>query len=227
MAELTSVYITRVRRYLRELDNTTSFWTDTLLLQLFNENYRLRCTELVMAYEGWFTLVASRDLTANKESYGLPDGAQRLLKLELIRTDGSRVPLKRYERHETTNPDTNNVASGDSYYPTFRPLAHGFVLEPPPVTTVTNGIRIEYTGLPASLDTTDYIHPSFPALFETLLVLDTVCAALDAEGLHELGPVPSIKALRATWEENWLRFIDNRVVARQRIDPFFGPYGDY
>lgn len=227
MAELVSTYLTRVRRYVRELDTTTSFWTPSFLLQLFNENYRMRCTELVMAYEGWFTLVATRDIIANKESYGFPDGLQRLLKIEIIRSDGSRVPLKRWERHESVNPDNNNTGTGDAYYPTFRPLSNGFVLEPPPIETVTNGIRIEYTGLPASLDTNDTIHPSFPALFETLLVLDTVCAALDAEGLHELGPVPSIKTLRNNWEENWLKFIDNRVVLRQRVDPFLGPYSDY
>lgn len=228
MAETLSTYISRTRRYLKELDSSNSFWTDTFLIQLFNAAYRRRCAQLIMAYEGWFQLIATRDIEADKETYGFPDGLQRLIKLEIIRSDGIRVPLQRYERHGEINPDDGSTGSGDSYLPTYRPLSNGFVLEPPPIDTVSDGLRLEYVGLPTALSGSgDYIHSSFPAIYEELLVLDTVCLALDAEGLHELGPIPSIKSARMSWEQDFERFIENRMIARQRIVPFNPFYEDY
>lgn len=228
MSENLNTYLTRARRYVRELDTGNSFWTETFLTQLFNASYRRRCAQLIMAYEGFFHLVATRDIETGKESYGFPDGLQRLIKLEIVRSDGTRVPLRRFERHETPNPDNSTTGGGDSYWPTFRPFSHGFVIEPPPIETVTNGLRLEYVGIPAFLSASgDTLHPSFPAIFEELLVLDTVCAALDAEGLHELGPIPSIKTMRAEYEGDFERFVESRVIARNRIEPFIGSYFDY
>ena len=228
MADNLQNFLLRTRRYVRELDTGTSFWTDLFLTQMFNASYRRRCAALIIAFEGWFSLVATRDLVEGQEAYGFPDGLSRLLKLEIVRTDGTRVPLRRYERHETANPANNTQSTGDGYLPTFRPFSNGFVLEPPPIETVTDALRMEYTGLPAFLSSAgDKLHPSFPELFDEMIVLDTVCSALDAEGLHELGPIPSIKALRDQWTEDFEQYIQSRVVARQRIEPTFGPYFDY
>lgn len=228
MADTLSQFRLRVRRYVRELDTSTSFWTETFLNQLFNAAYRRRCAQLTMSYEGWFTIVATRNIETGKEAYGFPDGLQRLLKLEIVRSDGTRIPLLRYERHETPNIANGSSGGGDTYFPNFRPFSNGFVLEPPPIDDQTAALRMEYTGLPAFLSGDfDKLHPSFPELLDELLVLDTVCAALDAEGLHELGPIPSIKTLRDQWDDDFTRFIDNRVVVRQRIEPFIGPYSDY
>lgn len=218
----------RIRRYVRELNTSTSFWTDTFLNQLFNASYRRRCSQLIMAHENFFLTVATRDLEEGKSTYGFPDGVQRLTKLELVRTDGRTVPLQRYERHETPNFNTGSQGSGDNYYPTFRPFANGFVLEPEPVETVSDGLRMEYAGLPVQLTAnTDKPHPSFPEILDELLVLDVVCAALDAEGLHEMGPTLSIYSTRDKWEEDFLFFIESRVIARSRIDPFKNHYSDY
>lgn len=228
MADNLQNFLLRTRRYVRELDTSTSFWSDLFLTQMFNANYRRRCAALIMAYEGFFTLVATRNIVQGQEAYGFPDGLSRLLKLEIVRTDGTRIPLRRYERHEATNPTNNTQATGDGYFPNFRPFSNGFVLEPTPIETVNDALRLEYTGLPAFLSAPgDQLHPSFPELFDEILVLDTVCSALDAEGLHELGPIPSIKSLKEQWTEDFEQYIQNRIVLRQRIDPTPGPYWDY
>lgn len=221
MGESLDTYVARARRYLREVDATTSFWNSAFFTQLFNSSYRRRCAQLIMAYEGWFVLSATRDLEADKATYGNPPDLQRLLKLELVRSDSSRVPLQRWERHDEVNPAPGSALGGDDYFPNFRPLSDGFTLEPTPVETVTNGLRIEYNGLPAALSGgSDQIHSSFPAIFDELLVLDTVCAALQAEGLHELGPALSIFTLRKEYEWDFERFIESRTVHRDEIDPF-------
>lgn len=221
MADNLEQFQNRVRRYLRETNKNTSFWNQTFLEQLFNKSYLRRCGQLVMAYEGWFTNVATRDLVADKSRYGFPTGLQRLLKLELVRTDGSTIPLQRWERHDEVNPSSDNVTTGDQYLPNFRPLGNGFVLEPTPIETVDGGLRLEYTGLPATLSGDgDQLHPSFPEMYDELVVLDTVVTALYAEGLHEMGPSRAIARLREEWEFDWERFIDNRAVVRNKIDPF-------
>lgn len=213
------------RRYLKESNAATSFWTSDFFKQLFNAQYFRRCAQLIMAYEGWFTNVATRDLVAQKDRYAFPSGFQRLRKLELVRTDGRTVPIERFERHEQINP--NEGAESDQYRPNFRPLGNGFVLEPKTTATVTNGLRIEYEGLPAKLEAGgDVVHPSFPGLFEELLILDTVVAAFDAEGQQEAGLVRSIQRLRQEWEWDFDRFIDNRIVTKQQITPFVPHYHD-
>lgn len=218
---------TRVRRYLKEPSSTTSFWSNDFLDQLFNAQYRRRCAQLIMAYEGWFTNVATRDITADQDRYAFPDGFQRLRKLELVRSDGRTVPIQRFERHEEVNLSSANTTDGDQFNPTWRPLGNGFVLEPTPSTTVTNGLRMEYEGLPALLSSDgDTIHTSFPDLFEELLLLDTSVAAFDAEGMQETGLVRSLLRLRSEWEFDWERFIDSRVTARQRVSPFVPHYHD-
>ena len=221
MADTLSQFKVRIRRYLREVNADTSFWTDAFLVQMFNASYRRRCMQLIMAYEGWFTQIATRNLTADKAQYGLPDGALRVLKLELVRTDGSTVPLERHERHDERNPASSNAGTGDGYYCTFRPISNGFVLEPTPTETVTDGLRIEYSGLPTYLSgNSDQLHPSYPEIMDELLVLDTVVLAFQAEGVHETGPSAAIYRMRNEWETDFERFTESRIVLRDKIDPF-------
>ena len=216
---------TRARRYAKELDSTTSFWTDSFMTQIVNAVYRRRCAQLIMAYEGWFTNVATRDLEADKARYAFPSGFQRLRKLELVRTDGRTVPILRHERHDSINPAS--TATGDQYLPDWRPLGNGFVLEPTPQQDVTGGLRLEYEGLPVELTSDgDSIHESFPDIYDELLVLDAVIAMFDAESVQQSGRIQSIRSTRSDWEEDFERFIEYRVVQRQEIEPFNPHYPD-
>lgn len=216
---------TRCRRYLKETQASTSFWGESFLDQLINAAYRRRCSQLISAHEGWFVSVATRNLEADKDRYAFPDGFQRLQKLELVRSDGTTVPIERQNRHYDANPPESG--SDDLYFPFYRPISNGFVLEPTPNSDVAGGLRIEYAGLPVELnDAGDSLHPSFPEIFDELLVLDSVVAAFDAEGVHEVGAIRSILRLRSEFEFDWLRFIDNRTISTNKITPFPGPYID-
>ncbi len=216
---------TRARRYTKEINPTTSFWPDNFQNQLVNAAYRRRSSQLIMAYEGWFTNVATRDLEADKARYAFPVGFQRLRKLELVRTDERTVPILRKERHEWINPAT--AATGDQYLPDWRPLGNGFVLEPTPRLTVAGGLRMEYEGIPVELTADgDSIHESFPDIFDELLVLDTVVSMFDAESTQQAGMLRSLALRRAEWQEDFERFIEYRVVQRQEIEPFAPHYED-
>ena len=216
----------RIRRYLVELNKETSFWTDTFLNQLFNASYRRRSAQLIRAYEGWFVQTAYRDIEEDKSTYGFPDGVQRLQRVEILRSNGDLVPLERYERFAETNPGESS-AVGDQYYPTYRPFANGLILEPTPTEDITNGLRIEYAGLPTKLSgDSDVLHPSFPEIYDELLVLDTVIIAMAAEGIHEVGPVSAIIQLRNEYEMDFIAFTDQRTIARDFVDPFIPWYED-
>lgn len=226
MAQATRAQIDRrVRRYLKERNPDTSFWSRNFMGQLINGAYRRRSAQLIMAFEGWFVQVAMRDLTADKDRYAYPDNFERQQKLEVVRSDGRTVPIERFERHNSVNnPDSGTQ---DVYTPTYRLLGNGFVLEPTPSASVTNGLRLEYVGTPIELESDgDALHPSWPAIWTELLVLDAAIMAFDAEGQQESGLVRSLLRLRSEWEFDWERFIDSRSIARQRVDPFSPHYAD-
>lgn len=222
MPSTLSTFRTQIRRYLKETNADTSFWDANFVDQLFNAQYRKRCTQLIMAFEGWFVNVSVRDITADSARYAFPEGFLRLQKIELVRTDGTTVPIHRHERHDYANPaDSSGSSGGDSYLPKYRLQGNGFVLEPTPTETVTNGLQLEWVGIPALLSAGgDTCHPSFPEIFEELLVIDTVVSAFDAEGVQESGLVRSLLRQRAEMEEIFERYIETRAVARQEIQPF-------
>ena len=177
-------FIVRIRRYLREEDSTISQWTNDFLQQIFNTNYRLRCSDLIMAHEGFFVIVGTLDVVENQGRYAWPTGFVRLLKMELVRDDGRRVPIQREERHYNLLPTASS--GGDDYMPTYRPVGSGFVLEPEPLQAVTQGLQLEWNGVPEELTADDdTMHSDFPAMFDELVVLDTAITAMDQEGLQE------------------------------------------
>jgi hypothetical protein len=218
-------FITRIRRYLAEDDSNKSRWDNDFIKQIFNSQYRKRCTQLQMAHEGYFTIVATRDIIANQNRYAWPSQFMRLFKMELVREDGRRVPIQREERHFSVLSFPNS--GGDEWLPTYRPVGSGFMLEPASITDIANGLRLEYTGVPTELTANgDTLHSDFPSILDELLVLDTVVAAFDAEGMQEDGQVRTILRQRAEWQFEWDRYIDGRMVSRQKVIPFAVHYND-
>lgn len=220
-----SEYLTRVRQYLQEPDPTTSHWTDDFLKNLFNAAYRKRCADLALAHEGYFTIVSQTPLVANQAVYNWPQDFERLIKLEIVRSGGETVPLRRFERHAEAN--FTPIDGGDTYCPTFRPRGNGFVLEPAP-STAESTLQIEYIRTPPRLaNDSDTILDDFPGTYEELLVMDTAVMALDAEGSLETGAVRALLRQRAEWELNWTSYIESRMVKRQAVSPFIPSYWDY
>ncbi len=218
-------FIIRVRNYLNEDVAAKSRWTDPFLKQLFNTQYRKRCAELYMAHEGYFTVVATRDIVANQNRYAWPQSFSRLLKMEIVREDGRRVPVQRDERHYGVLQFPNS--GGEEWLPTYRPVGSGFMLEPASNQDILSGLRLEYTGIPEELTADgDSLHSDFPGILDEILVLDTVVVALDAEKMLELGTAAAIQRQRVEWQLYFERFIDGRMVSVNRIVPWVGAYND-
>jgi len=224
-----SSLLIRVRRYLQEPDSTKSFWTDNFIKQMLNANYRLRCADLSLAFEGFFVNVVQTDLTADQARYAWPPNFQRMAKMELVRTDGTRIPIQRFERHEGVLRNDGTAGGDIGYLPTFRPIGSGFELEPGPSETVADGIRLEYWGIPVELEAdSDVLHADFPSLFDEMLVLDTAISALHSETIMESqGLTRTLERERERWEDKWNSFIEGRIVGRQQVTPFTTGWFNY
>lgn len=220
-----SGYRARVRGWVHELDSTKSFWTNNFIDQQINVSYRRRCSQLVMAHEGYFTNIATRDIVADQATYANPAGFERLLKVEIVRSNGTTVPIERHERHYAANV---SAASGvDNYTGNYRQVAGGILLEPTPNLAITGGLRIEYYGLPTLMAADgDSMHADFPRSFDELIILDVTVALFDSEGLFENGLVKSVLRMRQEWEFDFERYIDSRQVSTNKIIPFAPHFPD-
>jgi hypothetical protein len=106
-------------------------------------------------------------------------------------------------------------------------MGNGFILEPAPIEGQSQGLRVEFEGLPAKLTQDgDSIHPSFPDQLDDILVLDTAIGALDVEGMQESGRMTSLLRMRQEWDDDWLRFIERRTINRPQVTPFIAHYND-
>ena len=218
-------FIVRIRRYVGEETADKSFWSDDLIKQVFNAHYRKRCGQLVMDFEGYFVVVATRDTVAEQERYAWPNGFERLQKMEIVRADGRTVPLERWERHY--NVKAAPALSGDAYSPNYRPIGSGFVLEPAPTEGVVGQLRIEFIGTPEELTADgDSLHSDFPSMYDEVLVLDTAVALFDVEQAQEDGRLRSLLRQRQEWEIQFERFISNRMISSSSITPFVTHYAD-
>ncbi|MCI0564030.1 MAG: hypothetical protein MN733_36605, partial [Nitrososphaera sp.] len=99
--------------------------------------------------------------------------------------------------------------------------------EPQPNESVTDGLRIEYAGLPSLMEADgDSMHADFPRSLDELVILDTVIACMDSENLLETGAVRTVQRQRSEWEMDFERFIDGRMVGVNKVRPFVPHYQD-
>lgn len=220
MGDTLANYRVRVRRYLHEVTPSESFFTEDLLNNLLNASYKRRCGQIIMAYEGCFVQTATRNVIGGQEIYAWPTNFERLLKLEFVDPSGVRTPIQRFERHdESINP----VGVGTF---TFRPTGSGFIIQPVPQDSVGQW-RMEFIQTPPSMTADgDTPHPDFPSILDEMIVLDAVVNCLDTESLMENGIVRSILRARTEYENDFDRWINSRMVMKQNISPFLGPYLD-
>jgi hypothetical protein len=86
---------------------------------------------------------------------------------------------------------------------------------------------MEYAVTPTELTADDdELHSDFPSMMDEILVLDTAVSLFDQEQVQEEGRARSILRLRAEWDLDWERFIDNRMISSNKVTPFNTHYRD-
>ena len=218
--------LAEIRTLLREDTSATSYWTDALLLNLFNQQTDFRVMQMAEAHEGWVTDSLVTNLVADQREYSLPEGAGRVKRVIRIfnpgTTNTTERPLERDERW--SEPTYNGIFDS---VPSYRMLGELLILEPTPQESVTNGLKIECEFAPARFTTgTDKLDLRFPDNTETLLVYDVAVAAYEVEAAQGNEPenLEDIRRARARYESVWMSYIEQRSFGRVFSTPH--DYGD-
>ena len=210
-----------IYRYLKE-EESASFWTREIIEGLFNIAFDLRTMQLHGMHEGFSTHVYQTDIVAGQSTYSLDCVVGRVKRV--ISVDSSLLtefPLVRNERIlqplSTQNVDT---------LPTYRIVGNQIKLEPAPARSITNGLRIEAEIAPDRIEDDNAELPSeYPVFLESLLVLDTVVAALgveDSQGIGDAQNMTAMQIMRAQYEQMLDMYLETRSGGQQFATRAYG-----
>ncbi len=207
-----------IRQILRETDSTTSFWTDAQLLIYANTMIDRRVMQLASLDENWVVDEYETNLVSGQRDYTLPEGTGRVIRVNLVYTQGGQTIEREIPRREqigeTVIHGTGNTDIA-TYYPTYRLQGPLLALEPWPEFALTGGLRIDLEVAPDRLvNDTDYLDRRFPDVFESLLTLDVAIFALAVE--HSQGDSPDnylnhLRGLQAEYEAIFLDYAQERT----------------
>jgi len=218
-----------IRRLLRETVAADSFWSDQLLLDLFNHCMDLRASQMMSFDEGWFTDRLETDIVANQREYTVPEGSDRIKRILISRTVGNTIqefPLYRDEMWFKPLHSTNSASAGGyGGLPTVRFQGELLYLEPPPTESITDGLIIEMEALPDRL-TVDgsKLDLKFPAITETLLEYDVWDAAMgveDAQGNVDASVRGRLQRFHQKYESAWLELVSDRFESPFTAQPWY------
>lgn len=209
-----------IRRLLRSTNEQASYWSNELLLVLFNLSLDKRVMQLAEADEGWVTDAYLTNIVAGQPEYTLPEGVghvKRVLIRKVSGTTTTETPLTRNERWG------DRLHSRQESGSTYRIVGELLLIEPPIHENLVNGLKIEIESAPARFVADDSKLPlRFPDVMEGLLTYDTAVAALAVEqsqGELEQAYVNHLLRERAEYEAAWKPFVENRSEGRVFTPP--------
>jgi hypothetical protein len=203
-----------IYRYLKE-EEGTSFWTRDILTDLFNAAFDMRTMQLHSMHEGFAVRQYETDIVAGQSLYSLDDYVGRVKRIIFVDpTTSMEIPLVRDERVTRPLP-TINIDT----LPTYRIVGNSIKLEPTPARNITDGLKIEVEVAPDRIDDDNEELPAeYPVFCESLLVLDTVVAALGIEEAQAVADkeVPNnIQILHSKFEQMFDMYLETRSGGQQ------------
>ena len=218
----------RIRRLLRETTGATSWWSDALLLDLYNDALDMRFMDLVSEDEGWAVEEYTANIVAGQREYTLPEGGMHVRRVALVNTSGG-ITIENLLEHDEKRFDSvshgSSVLGSSLYKPTYRLQGELLILEPEPTTSVTGGLKLEIeapnTKLTGDSSTIDH---RFPIVAETMCVYDAVMAAFaieNSQGVVDEKYVQNIGTVQAKWEFRWKQHIARRQTSPMTTRPFY------
>jgi hypothetical protein len=218
-----------IRRLIRETDETDPYWTNQLLLDLWNTAMDLRTMDLAEAHEGWVTDEIKTNLVSGQREYTIEEGVDRLKRIVIVRDTGAgshEQPLHRDEKWST--PVFHSTAgAGDGTNYSYRLQGELIIIEPIPRETITNGLHIEIESAPARFTgDADKIPLRWPGITESLLINDTALLAFRVESAQNQSSADKtqrnhIHATRAELQARWLELIQVRSFGRVFGQPHY------
>jgi hypothetical protein len=222
-----------IRRLLRETDETNPYWSNALLLDIFNDEMDKHTMNLALSTEGWVTDEYVTSIVANQREYTLPEGAGRVKRVSVVRSVGGadyEVVLNRNERWsgQIYHSTSTTFAVGDPP-PTFRLVGELVYIEATPREAITNGLRIDIESTVARLTgDASKLSTKFPSVLETLLKYETALGALRVEAAQGGKVDDDVKSgledMRDEFLPPWYAYIEERTTARVFTQPMY--FGD-
>jgi hypothetical protein len=223
-----SVLRAEVRNLLRETVTAESFWTDAELLVYVNQALDMRVMELAEQHEGWVTDAFTANIVANQVEYTLQEGIGRVKRVVMIVPVGDdtiEVPLRRAEHWDDAVYKPTVATTDSNVLPTYRLMGNLLMLEPPPTTAVTAGLRCEFELAPDRLTADDSkIAARFPNVMETLLIYDTWDIALgveDAQGNVDEQIKGRLSQFHRKYESMFHAYTAERSFGKSFVTPYY------
>lgn len=170
---------TKARRKINEL--VAKFWTDDELDDYINETYRKIWQLLIDDSNRKALKTDDLSLVENTREIALPTD---FVKVRLLEHKVGTVyyPCTYYERYDTSVGTDESPYSevGDQYAFAYSFLGDNLILEPTPMNSETDTLRMTYFYVPDYLDD-DTDEPNIPTIYQDLLVLGCVIQAKEKE----------------------------------------------
>lgn len=175
------------------------FFSSTDIKQAIGDSYRYYVMMLVNMGSGYFEVTTNLDIVANVETIDLSTLNPPFWKDCLLEkyVQNGRVPLEPYNRRYKFM-STIIVGSGNTYIPTYKFRGLNLVLEPPPGTSETAGLKLDYVSLPTFPDSSSAdsftFDQQFADIYEVNVVLRAVIKMLESK--DAMGGVSDIATFR-------------------------------
>ena len=196
----TDVILTDARSLLDE--TTATFWTQAQLLRWVNYTQMRLFRRIVQAYEDYFMVTATQNLTSGTDNYNQPSQFWKMRRMELQDTDGTNrsvilpVPLNEIDRFV----DTLNSPSGSGRDFRYFFDEDEFFLVPTP-RQAGKRVKMWYIQYPSDLTDSAGSTSRLPVPVHELLVIGTaIQAKIKAEEAH--------KEMKQDFNEQFADFIE-------------------
>lgn len=214
---------TEIRYTLREPPDVPSFWDDTELLYLFNQERDRLGLKLGLTYENKMVTELTTDLVAGQSHYQVYTPTNRIIRLGYVYPDGRVEPMSRNE--DMREPLPASGTGSPLTVPTYRVIGNFIALNPIPNESRSGALRIEVEEAldRVSSDSTQAIPTDWPIFCETYLVLATALAAFDVEGAqgpHPEGIYSSIQRRLEKYEVELEQYLETTALSPQYSQPF-------
>jgi len=206
-----------IRANLKQSNADDSFWSDDLLLHVWNERMVLRSMDLKMQFQGYQIGLFKTDVQAVGDFiYPIPPWASRLKGVFIYDPDsGDRVPLTRgFGKRETRT--TNSTATSRSL-PSYDLTGDSIVFSKPFAdTSLDIWLELELAQ-ELFINDASVLSDGWPMEAEEMLILDTISGAVEtkqAQGTNIKLP-PSFNKRFSSMEQRWFSLIEERDQAPQ------------
>jgi hypothetical protein len=127
-------------------DDSSSFFSDTILLNFLNREQNVLQNKLIQSFENWFTTSCAININSGQEAYDMPSGCMRIIRMESTEDPENPreiFPMSFNDKEKYSTVLVNGVTSVGqlNHYAIFGGKIY---VRPKPKKSTTNGLTFFY-----------------------------------------------------------------------------------